>query len=63
MAVQVHAAYPGQSFTPGGSPWYEHAVDYAMDNGILLRGEFSDYAAPCHPGGDGGPLRLRPAGQ
>ena len=46
MAVQVHAAYTGQSFTPGGSPWYEHAVDYAMDNGILLRGEFSDYAAP-----------------
>ena len=37
MAAQVHSAYTGQSFTPGGSPWYENAVDYAEENGLILR--------------------------
>ncbi|MBU5436071.1 S-layer homology domain-containing protein [Pseudoflavonifractor sp. MSJ-37] len=46
MAAQVHAAYTGQTFTPGGSPWYRNAVKYATENGFLLRGEFSDYTAP-----------------
>lgn len=45
MAVQVHAAYTGQPFTPGGSPWYQNAVTYALENGLVLRGEFSDYTA------------------
>ena len=47
MAVQVHAAYTGQAFTPGGDPWYENAVDYALENGLLLRGEYQDYTAPA----------------
>lgn len=47
MAVQVHAAYTGQTFTPGGSPWYRNALDYALENGLVLRGEFSDYTAPA----------------
>lgn len=46
MAAQVHSAYTGQNFTPGGSPWYENAVDYAEENGLILRKEFSDYSAP-----------------
>lgn len=45
MAVQVHATYTGQTFTPGGSPWYQSAVDYALENGLVLRNEFSDYTA------------------
>lgn len=47
MAVQVHAVYTGQTFTPGGSPWYRNALDYALENGLVLRGEFSDYTAPA----------------
>lgn len=47
MAVQVHAIYTGQSFTPGGAVWYQNAVDYALENGLILRNEYSDYAAPA----------------
>lgn len=45
MAAQVHAAYTGQTFTPGGSPWYKNAVNYALENGLILTGEYSDYTA------------------
>ena len=47
MAVQVHAAYTGGNFAAGGDPWYENAVDYALENGLLLRGEYGDYTAPA----------------
>lgn len=47
MAVQVHSAYTGESFTAGGSPWYKNAVDYALENGLILRNEYSDYTIPA----------------
>ncbi|OUN05320.1 hypothetical protein B5G43_13605 [Flavonifractor sp. An92] len=47
MAVQVHATYTGESFTPGGSTWYQNAVDYALENGLVLQGEYNDYTAPA----------------
>ena len=45
MAASVHATYYGNSFTPGGSPWYQNAVDYAIEVGFLLEDEYSDYRA------------------
>ena len=45
MAVNLSAIYYGDSFTPGGSPWYQNAVDFAIEAGILLEDEFDDYTA------------------
>ena len=45
MAANVHATYWGNTFTSGGSPWYQNAVDYAIEAGFLLDGEYSDYTA------------------
>lgn len=45
MACQVHATYFGLTFTPGGSPWYQNAIAYALEYGIIDEGEYSDYTA------------------
>ncbi|MDE6880024.1 MAG: S-layer homology domain-containing protein [Oscillospiraceae bacterium] len=45
MGVRVHAIYFGKSFTPGGSPWYDNAVRYAVAEGIIQEGSYTDYGA------------------
>lgn len=45
MACQVCAIYYGETFTPGGSPWYQNAVTYAIENGIIREGVYGDYTA------------------
>ncbi|NCE63939.1 S-layer homology domain-containing protein [Pseudoflavonifractor sp. 524-17] len=47
MAVQVSARYRGDTFVPGGSPWYQNAVDYAVEHGMLARREYAGYTAPA----------------
>ena len=48
LADRIHAAYHGidQSFTQG-SVWYQVYVDYALENGILLEEEYSNYNQPA----------------
>ncbi len=47
MADRIHEIYyTGQSTIENGSPWYQPYVDYAVENGILEAGAFSDYNAP-----------------
>ena len=46
MAVRVHSIYmTGQSFAPvpATNPWYQGYVEYAIGNGIINAGDFSDY--------------------
>lgn len=45
MAARVCAIYYGEKFVPGGSPWYQNAVDYAIENGIIYDGEYTDFRA------------------
>lgn len=45
MGARVHAIYFGNSLTPGGSPWYANAVNYAIQAGIIKEGEYTDYTA------------------
>ena len=48
IAVRVHSIYNGGTgeLTPG-SPWYQVYVDYAITNGIINSGTFSDYNKPA----------------
>lgn len=45
MAAKVRSIYEGGGFTPGGSPWYQNAVNYAVQKNILAQGEFTDFTA------------------
>lgn len=45
MAVRLHAIYWGNEFVPGGDPWYQNALVYAQDAGIITAGEYDDYTA------------------
>lgn len=45
MAARVCAIYYGETFVPGGSPWYQNAVDYAVENGIIYDGEYTNFRA------------------
>lgn len=47
LAAKARSVYQGGGFTPGGDPWYENAVDYAVAQGILTRGTYDDYTAPA----------------
>lgn len=47
MAAKARSIYEGGGFTPGGDPWYENAVDYAISMGFLTRGDYDDYTAPA----------------
>ena len=47
MAAKACSIYTGGKFTPGGSPWYENAVHYAEQEGIILSGEYVDYTQPA----------------
>ena len=44
VAARVHCIYmTGEDDFTQGSPWYQVYVDYAIDNGIIAEGAFSDY--------------------
>ena len=44
VAARVHSIYmTGEDNFTQGSPWYQVYVDYAIDNGIIAKGAFSDY--------------------
>lgn len=46
MADRVHEIYTaGQSTLTNGTPWYQPYVDYALDNGIIKNGDFTNYNA------------------
>ena len=46
LAARLHSIYTGDgaSFT-GGATWYQPYVDYAIQNGIIASGAYSDYNA------------------
>ena len=46
LAARLHSIYTGDgaSFT-GGATWYQPYVDYAIQNGIIASGAYSDYSA------------------
>ena len=46
LAARLHSIYAGDgaSFT-GGATWYQPYVDYAIQNGIIASGAYSDYNA------------------
>lgn len=46
LAARLHSIYAGDgaSFT-GGATWYQPYVDYAIQNGIIPSGAYSDYSA------------------
>ena len=48
MAARLHRRYTsGTDSFVQGSPWYQVYADYAVNNGILAKGEFSSYTAPA----------------
>ena len=47
LAAKAHSTYAGGGFTPGGSPWYQNAVNYGLAQGFLTRGVYSDYTQPA----------------
>lgn len=48
MACRVYSIYSGEAFTPGGKPWYQNAVDFAVKQGVLLSAdEYKDYTQPA----------------
>ena len=47
MADRVHQIYhTGENTLTNGDPWYAPYVDYAIENGIIEEGDFTDYTAP-----------------
>lgn len=49
LAVRVSAIYYETSFTSGGTPWYQNAVDFAEEHNIVSKGQFTqaDYNRPA----------------
>ena len=46
LAARLHSIYTtGSADFTQGDPWYQVYVDYAVDNGIITAGQFSDYNA------------------
>lgn len=44
LACRLHSIYhTGSAEFVQGTPWYAVYVDYAVDNGIITRGQFSDF--------------------
>ena len=51
VAARVHHLWRGgDGVLPGGSPWYAGAVDYALKNGLITQGQFSNYNAAATRG-------------
>ena len=49
LAARVHSIYSkgADNLTISGSPWYQVYINYAIDAGIISRGDFSDYGKPA----------------
>ena len=48
IAARLRSDYAGDDHDfSGGEPWYAPAVEYAVAQGILREGDFSDYAVPA----------------
>ena len=48
MAARLHSIYAtGKAEFEQGSPWYQVYVDYAEKNGILEKGEFTNFNTPA----------------
>ena len=46
MADRIHQIYTtGANTLKNGSPWYQPYVDYAIENGLIAEGDFSNYNA------------------
>ena len=46
LACRLHSIYQtGVAYFEQGSPWYQVYVDYALANGIITQGQFTDYSA------------------
>lgn len=50
IAAQLNAIYSGESWTPGGSPWYTNAVNRLIEKGVIESATFSDYTAKATRG-------------
>ena len=50
-AANIHTAYTGKTVdTAGAQNWYDPYVAYCVANGIISKGQFSDYSAPISRG-------------
>lgn len=48
IADRVHEIYTtGESTLTNGSLWYQPYVDYALENGLIQAGDFTDYTKPA----------------
>jgi len=48
VASRVHSIYmTGKDNFTAGNPWYQPYVDYAVKNGIIAAGDFTDYTRPA----------------
>ena len=47
LACRLHSTYvgDGETFTTSGGTWYQPYVDYAVKNGIITDGAYTDYTA------------------
>ena len=46
LACRLHSIYyTGEGNFVQGNPWYQVYVDYALENGIITQGQFTDYNA------------------
>ena len=47
LACRLHSTYvgDGEPFAPNGGTWYQPYVDYAVKNGIITDGAYTDYTA------------------
>ena len=47
LACRLHSTYvgDGETFTVDGGAWYQPYVDYALKNGIITDGAYTDYTA------------------
>lgn len=43
VAARINSIYHGSDFVSGGNPWYSNAVTYAIDHGIVSKGQFLDF--------------------
>lgn len=51
MAVRVHMIYQdGKAELDSGTPWYQPALDYALEQGMVKAEDFSDYDADATRG-------------
>ena len=48
VACRVHVIYSGgETLVESGNPWYQVYIEYAIANGMIKAGDFSDYERPA----------------